>query len=175
MKKLYYLIVMAFIFLWIPKITMAEQEKINVYIFKSSTCPHCEQALTFFNELVEDEEYANYFNLVPFETNGSTTEIKENINLANKVAKYFGAEFEGVPLIIIGDKRYEGYTSSLNEQFKDRIKTCYEKGCTDVVVGIQEGTLKESNFDVIFIVVILVVLVGGIGYFIYIARKPSID
>lgn len=175
MKKIKYLVVLIFLFLFIPKVALAEHEKINVYVFKSSTCPHCEQALDFFGELVLDEEYSKYFNLVPFETNGTTTEIKENINLATKVAKYFGVEFEGVPLIVIGDKRYEGYSSSMDEQFKERIKTCYDKGCTDVVVGIQDGSLKSSNFDSLFIIVILVVLVGGIGYFIYVARQPSKD
>lgn len=174
MKKLKVLVFVVFLFLFFPKITLAEtKDKINVYVFKSSTCPHCEEALKFFTELSSDDEYSNYFYLVPFETNGSTTDIKENIKLAEKVSNYFGTEFEGVPLIVIGDKRYEGYSSNLNEQLKERIKTCYENGCKDIVVGIQEGTLKSSNFDTIFIMAILVVLIGGIGYFVYVGRKDT--
>ena len=39
--------------------------------------------------------------------------------------------------------------------------------------GMQEGTLKSSNFDTIFSMAILVVLIGGIGYFVYIGRKDT--
>lgn len=174
MKKLKYYLLMALCLFMVPTLVFAS-EKVNVYLFKSSTCPHCEQAMTFFSELAEDEEFSKYFQLVPFETNGTTDEIKENVNLAQKVSKYFGSDFESVPLIVIGDKRFEGYASSLNDQIKERIKSCYDKGCTDVVVGIQDGTLKGSSFDSIFLILILVIFVGGIGYFIYIARKSPLE
>lgn len=176
MKKFKFVFLAVLCFMMLPVLTKAEaKEPINVYVFKSSTCPHCADAMEFFDELSKDEEYSKYFHLIPYETNGKTDEIKANVSLAQKVSKYFGAEFEGVPLIVIGDKKYEGYASSLNDQMKDRIKTCYEKSCTDVVAGIQDGTLGSSDFDTVFLILILVVFVGGIGYFIYIARKNPIS
>jgi len=35
----------------------AEKEPINVYIFKSSTCPHCQDALAFFKKLLNNKEF----------------------------------------------------------------------------------------------------------------------
>lgn len=174
MKKMKYFLLTVFCLLIAP-IFVSADEVINVYIFKSSTCPHCSEAMEFFSELAEDEEYSKYFRLVPFETNGSTDEIKENVNLAQKVSRYFGADFDGVPLIIIGDKKFEGYASNLDNQIKEKIKACYEKSCTDVVAGVQDGTLGSSKFDTVFLILILVVFVGGIGYFIYIARKNPVE
>jgi len=155
-----------------PKVTFAS-EAVNVYVFKSSTCPHCAEAMEFFENLSKDEEYGAYFNLVPYETNGNTAEIKENINLAEKVAKYFGGTFDGVPLIVIGDKNYEGYASSMDEQLKSKIKNCYTSGCEDIVEGVKNGTIKKSSFATIMTLAIVGVLVVGIGYFIYIARKTN--
>ena len=174
MRKIKYFL-LAFFCLLIAPIFVSAEEAINVYIFKSSTCPHCSDAMEFFSELSEDDEYSKYFRLVPFETNGNTEAIKENVNLAQKVSRYFGTDFEGVPLIIIGDKKFEGYVSSLDNQIKEKIKTCYENSCTDVVAGVQDGTLGSSKFDTVFLILILVVFVGGIGYFIYIARKNPVE
>lgn len=177
MKKIkFILLTILFVFI-APQFVMAETDnKVNVYVFKSSTCPHCEQALNFFEELSKDEEYKNYFRLVPFETNGSSEEIKANVDLATKVAKYFSSEFDGVPLIVIGEKKFEGYASAYDEDLKEEIKKCFNDSCTDVVAGIQEGTLTtSSSFDTIFVILILVVIVGGVGYFIYIARQNPVE
>ncbi len=148
-------------------------EMVNVYIFKSSTCPHCAAALEFFDGLKEDESFKDKFQLIAYETNGSTPEIHENINLAEKVSKYFKAKFSGVPLIVIGNQRYEGYASSMDNTLKDRINLCYTSNCTDVVAGIKDGSITASSADTIIVLGILAVIVVGVGYFIYLARKNT--
>lgn len=173
MKKLKFYILVLFSMLCVPFMVQAKDE-IKVYIFKSSSCPHCAAAMEFFQELEQDSEYGSYFELVPYETNGRSAEIQENIALAKKVAKHFGEEFSGVPVIVIGDKYYEGYASSMDSTLKDLIKSAYESDSyEDVVKGIQNGDVKSSNFDAVFTVLIVVVLVGGIAYFIYAARQNT--
>ena len=165
MKKLKYLLLLVTILL-IPTMAMArEDEKIKVNIFKSSTCPHCAEALEFFEELQNDSEYSNYFDLVLYETNGSSETIKNNIELADKVAKYFGKEFEGVPLIVIGEQYFEGYISTMDDQLKDAVKSEYfNDSYNDVVSGLQDGTVKNSNFGAIMTFLIFIVIIGGILY-----------
>lgn len=174
MKSLKLLLIVLVSIFMLPISAMAEErEPINVYLFKSSTCPHCAEAMTFFEGLTEDSEFNSYFRLVPLETNGSTDEIQENIALAKKVCSYFGESFDGVPIIVIGEKHYVGYASSMDEDLKNDIITSYHNDAVDVVDGIKNGTLKSSNFDAIMTVLIVVVLIGGIGYFIYAARKST--
>lgn len=154
--------------------TSSDNTPINVYIFKSSTCPHCADAMEFFNELSADSEYSKYFKLVSYETNGSSSEIKDNIALAEKVAKYFGEEFSGVPLIIIGDQRIEGFGKDMSDDIKKEIKEQYNSSSyTDVIETVKNG--KNNSFETVMTVAIVVVLLGGIGYFIYLARKGTND
>lgn len=174
-KKLKLVILFVVSLFFVPMITNAK-EAINVYVFKSSTCPHCADAMKFFQELEKDSEYSAYFELVPYETNGATEEIQNNVNLANKVAKYYGKKFESVPLIVIADNYYEGYSSSMNDTLKKAIKKAYNNdNYVDVVKGIQDGTIKKSNADAIVTILIFLVLAGGIVYFVYLARKSTIE
>ncbi len=176
MKKLKLVFVAIFSMVILPLATYAK-EPINVYIFKSSSCSHCAEALEFFDELSKDSEYSEYFKLVTFETNGNTEEIRANVSLAEKVSKYFGNQFSGVPLIVIGEKYFEGFgSSSMSDSIKETILSNYQSdNYLDLVAGIQNGTIKGSSFDAIMSIVIVLVLVGGIGYFIYIARKGVVE
>ena len=174
MKKLKYLL-LVFIILFAPTFVKAN-EKVKVNIFKSSTCPHCADAMEFFNDLAKDSEFSNYFELVSFETNGNSETIKNNIELAEKVAKHFGYAFEGVPLIVIGEEYFEGYISSMNTELKDAIKSAYNNSnYIDIVSELKNGTIKNSNFGTIITILICLVFVGGIGYLVYIGRKNPIE
>lgn len=154
-------------------LTCSAKETVKVYLFKSSTCSRCAEALSFFEGLLEDEEYRSYFELVPLETNGNSEEIQENVALAKKVSSYFHETFDEVPMIVIGDKHYVGYASSMNDELTNDIITGYHNDVIDVVDGIKNGTLKSSNFGTIMALIVVVVLVGGLGYLIYVGRKST--
>lgn len=174
MKRIRLIVIGILAMFIMPVFAMAEgKEMVNVHIFKSSACSHCAEALEFFKNLESDSEYGPMFQLVPYETNGNSEEIQNNIKLAEKVAKYFGESFEGVPLIVIGEERFEGYSSMMDEKIKEAIKKTYEHDSVDVVKEIKDGTLKPSNFEAIMTIVIAIVLVGGISYFVYLARKGT--
>lgn len=174
MKKMKIIMVLLLSFFAFPFYTFAEEkEPINVYLFKSSTCPHCADALEFFEELQTDSEYQSYFRLVALETNGNSEEIQANVDLAKKVSTYFGEVFEGVPVIVIGEKHYVGYSSSMNEDLKNDIITTYHNDTQDVVEGIKNGTLKSSNLGAIMTLIVVLVVGGLFGYFIYLGRKST--
>lgn len=91
-------------------------DEITVYIFKSSTCPHCKKALAFFESIAPEYDYLN---IVAYEVSKG-----DNVKLMKLVADALGKEVSGVPFIVIGDKfNLNGYSESRNETLKGAIET----------------------------------------------------
>ena len=162
------LLTMAFLFV-APKMVFA-QEKVKVYLFRSDTCPICQQAVAFFNELAEDEEYKDMFELVDFEVSST-----KNAKLMDKASEAMGdGEVSGVPYIVIGDRSFGGYTSSWDEDIKSEIKDTYEdESFVDPLKDIV-GETDNSN-DTLITVGILAVAVVLIGGVIFLARRGSLS
>ncbi len=160
------LLTMAFLFV-APKAVFA-QEKVKVYLFRSDTCPICQKAVAFFNELAEDEEYKDMFELVDFEVSSS-----KNAKLMNEASEAMGdGEVSGVPYIVIGDRSFGGYTSSWDDDIKEEIKTTYEdESFVDPLKDIV-GETDNSN-DTLITVGVLAVAVVLIGGVIFLARRGS--
>lgn len=160
MRKLRFA-VLFLILLMIPFVAKAESKKINVYIFRGEGCPHCEEALEFFDSLEKDEEYSKYYNLVKYEVWNN----KDNAKLMEEVAKAYDEEASGVPYIIIGEKTYSGYSSASDDEIKEAIKAAYnDKEYKDIVKEVKEGTFKsdKDSLPVVPIIIISVVAVAVI-------------
>lgn len=149
--------------MFIPNIVFAK-DKVNVYLFKREGCGYCKNAQEFFTNLENDSEYQNYFNLVLKEV----TNNKINNQLLSKVVKHFNVELTGVPFIVIGDKTFEGYASSYDEDLKSAIVTAYENETKDIVASLSNDTSK--NNDAAITIVILFVGIAGIFFLVYMAR-----
>lgn len=173
MKKIKLLVVTLISILILPiSINAAAKEPIKVHIFKGDGCGYCAAALEFF-ESIEDE-YGKYFDLVEHEV----WYDEDNASLMTEVASYFEEEVNGVPYIIIGDKTFQGYTESYNEQIKNEIKSQYESGnFEDIVSKIENGNTKSStknkdNDNKTTIIIIAVALIGFVALF-YFARDTE--
>lgn len=177
MKKLKLLLVFL-VALVLPVMVYAEGEEnkeVNVYLFRGEGCPHCEEAIEWFNSI--DEEYGSKFNIVDYET----WYDEENAELMQKVAEARGEEASGVPYIIIGNKSWNGFTDSYESEMIAEIESEYAKAEADrydIMTLLPEGSTKknkdkdkESN-DVLALIVILVV-VGGVCFGIYKARSNT--
>ena len=147
MKKISFLIVAA-IMLIIPFAVKADsKEKINVYLFRGEGCPHCEEAIEWFdNTLSKDEEYSKYYELVQYEV----WYDKDNSALMDKVAKALGTEANGVPFIVIGDKYFSGFSGTNSpDMIKKTIKNAYEnEDYQDIVNNVKNNKVinkKEDN------------------------------
>ena len=122
MKKLF-MALCCLLLVFMPMAVRAEKnEKIKVYIFYGDGCPHCHKAFEFFDSI--EEEYGKYYKLVKFETWYSSSNNKMMFQVAEKLGT--DTEGLGVPYIIIGDKVFEGYTESYDEEIKKAIKAAYE-------------------------------------------------
>ena len=144
--------------------------KINVYLFRGEGCPHCEEAIEWFdNTLSKDEEYSKYYELVKYEVWYDQT----NSELMQNVAKELGTEASGVPFIVVGEKYFSGFSSTSSpEQLKKAIKDAYESDdYQDVVAAVKKGNSikkKESETSILPIVIvssIAIVIVLALVFF----------
>lgn len=194
MKKIKMLLVALVAVLVIPfSVNAAKKQPITVHMFRGEGCGYCAKALAFFESL-EDTEYSKYFKL-------ETHEVwydEDNATLMGKVAAYFKEEVGGVPYIIIGDKTFQGYAETYDEDIKAEISKLYDSGeFVDKVQQIIDGDIqvdttstdnssndsksdsKTSNSnseksDKTTIIIVVAALVGFIAL-IYFARDPKDD
>ena len=171
MKKIKYLLVAAILLLF-PFVASAK-EKINVYIFRGEGCPHCEEALEFFDTLEADEEYSKLYELKTYEV----WYDEENSKLMQDVADALGEEVGGVPFIVIGTKTFAGYASSMDNQIKTAIKTAYESDdYKDVVKEVSDGKYvpEKYKFPVVPVAIVAgVVILAVIGMVIFTSEKDE--
>lgn len=181
MKKIKLLIIAVLTVCLMPlNLNAASKEKINVYIFKGEGCGYCAAALQFFSSI--EDEYGKYFELKEYEVWNDTN----NATLMTNVAAQFGEEVGGVPYIIIGDKTFQGYAESYDDQIISAITTAYNNdNYEDIVAAVAAGTAstlttdsksnkKESKSDTTTIIIIAVALIGFVALF-YFARDPRAE
>lgn len=148
-------------------------DKVNVYIFRGSTCSHCLDAVAHFASIAKDE--GKYFNVKTYEVWSNS----DNNDLMNDAANEIGdSEVSGVPYIIIGKKSWSGYAASYDDEIMKEIKSEYNKDKSkryDVIKAVNgEATGEKSSIagDVISVVIIIAVI-GLITFGIISARKKT--
>lgn len=190
MKYIKYLVVLLAIFLVLPFGVFAEDEnnttnesettasnddkKVNLYLFRGEGCPHCAEAEEWFDSI--KGEYGDYFKVVDYEVWND----EDNAKLMEKVAKLRKEDVSGVPYIIIGDKSWNGFDESYEDEMIKQIKSVYSQDVSkryDIMNYVNDSssnskTKKSSSSDVLALIIILIV-VGGAGYGIYYARKST--
>ena len=135
MKKIGLLIIGLIAMVILPfNINAAKKEPITVHMFRGEGCGYCKAALEFFDSI--EDEYGEYFNL-------ETHEVwydEDNAEWMQKVAEHFGQEASGVPYIIIGEKTFQGYAESYDDQIISAIKSYYDKGNFEDIVNKVKDT-----------------------------------
>lgn len=97
-----------------------DENKVNIYFFWGSTCPHCKEEFAFFEKL--EKEYGKYYNLYTYEV----WENEKNAEIMNTFAAVLNEEAKGVPYTIIGDKSFTGFNDDSKENFIETIKSKYQ-------------------------------------------------
>lgn len=114
-----------------PVSVRAGDEKVTVYLFWSSTCPHCRDEKDFLAKLVEKYPQVQ---VKDFEVSGNA----DNSRLFKKVAQEFGNERGLVPFTVIGDQHVLGFYNeqTTGEVIETLVKNSLETPCPDVVASI---------------------------------------
>lgn len=136
---------------------------INIYVFYSSTCPHCTELHEFLSELKEDKTYGKMFKVNDYEV----TTDSQNSDLMYEVVSHFKETYSGVPIYIIGNQYMSGFAEDVHgDQIKEAIKKAYDEQPEDEVAKlIQElGNKKDSNVVGYVVLAIAVVIIIGVIY-----------
>ncbi|RLE46052.1 hypothetical protein DRJ25_04755 [Candidatus Woesearchaeota archaeon] len=118
-------------------ISLAQEEKINVYFFYGKGCPHCAHEKPFLEELrqvhpeIKINSYEVWYN-------------KDNARFFKEFAKAFKTKISGVPATFIDDKVWVGYSESVGEEIKAKVKKCLTKGCTDAINKLKSPSKPEE-------------------------------
>lgn len=114
MKKFRYLIILFLaIFLFIP--TTKAENKVDLYLFHSATCEHCQKERAYLEELKKD--YPN-LEVHLYEV----TEDKDNSALMKKVKDQMHIDNQQVPFTIIGNTYYIGFEDSIKDSITSLVK-----------------------------------------------------
>ena len=157
MKKLR-IIIITLLMLFIP--TLVSAKEINVYVFYGQGCPHCADLEKYLDELSQDDNYKDKFNVVKYET----WYEPDNKTLMNKVSDYLNANATGVPFYIIGEFYKVGFPNPASteekvieavnqrkEEIKSNIDKSYEAANSetptyeDIVAEIANGTITVTT------------------------------
>lgn len=167
-----------------------QKEPVTVYFFHGNTCPHCADALEWFESDEVQEQYGDYFKLEKYEVYSD----KSNAELMDEVAEYLDAGEVGVPFIIIGEHSTSGFLTDedaaiygetpTSEELISWIQEEYEKDEADrvhVVPTVIENTgwvheepvEPDTTVRDIIIVVVTLVIIAGIVFVVIKARKEN--
>ncbi len=126
-------------------------EKVNIYLFYSKICPHCQKEEKYFETL--KEKYQDKINIYTYEV----TENKTNNEIMKSLKKELKENSQGVPFTIIGSKTFLGYDESLNERIENTIESYLDENTkTNNTYTIPIlGKIEAKNASIILIAIIL--------------------
>lgn len=103
-------------------------DKINIYFFWGDGCGYCAKEFQFWENI--QEEYGELYNLYPLEIWGN----ERHSELLDEVADALNEEINGVPFTIIGDETFSGFTTSMENNMIEAIKTASAEHKQDTTV-----------------------------------------
>lgn len=106
-----------------------EEEKINIYFFHKTSCPHCKKEGELLDSL--EKKYEN-INIYRFEVSSNN----QNADYLVQVKKLFNETSGGVPYTVIGTETFLGYNSYVGDKIEKTIQS---------YLDIKEETEKEKS------------------------------
>ena len=207
MKKVIIVALLVLSLLFMPNVSAAKKktvtttaapEKVKVYLFWASWCPHCHDFINYFADKYQD--YEDKFEIVTYQVNvgDGNTPNEVNSTLMSYVGSTLGREGSGIPLIVIGDWYQSGFGTDGTNIIEKAIAAGSDKNYKDVVAEViannkldsdpqpfskaveivvnpseTEDTKQEetkSNDTLIVVIVFAIIVLGFGGLFLY-SRK----
>jgi thiol-disulfide isomerase/thioredoxin len=127
-KKILGLLALFFLLALFVKPVIALENKVNVYLFWSESCPHCIKEKEFLESL--EDKYSN-LEVKHFEV----TKSRENAKLIRKVGEALSIDISHVPLTVIGNKTVTGFntTDTTGVEIENYVLDAMEGEYVDVV------------------------------------------
>jgi len=176
MKKIRLIIFLFIIFFLVGGVSIAsaQHQVIDVYFFKSETCPYCKK-------LAETIEQAKsiYPNLQVNELDVINEE--DSRVLLDKMLQAYNTSYMGVPIVFIGETVVQGYDP---DKLLDELRTCYQAGCISPMDKVADlppeeepkeepgANQKESGYLGWIIAIVVAVIIVAVA-FIALKKKKS--
>jgi len=129
--------------------TKIEDNKINLYLFHGKECPHCEEEREWLKAI--ENKYKDNINIYYFEV----WHDSDNLRLMNKVKREYEINKDGVPLTIVGDYYFVGYSNTIGSRIESKIKEYLEiKNENEIDIPIM-GKVNIKEVSIPFVAVIL--------------------
>lgn len=123
----YLLVLLCSLFLFIP--TSKASNKVDLYLFHSSTCQHCQAEREWLDE-IQDTYPSLEVHLY------EVAEDKDNASLMKNIKDKLNIDNQQVPFTVIGDHYYIGFEDSIKASMEELIKTEIESPSTNVIAKI---------------------------------------
>ena len=104
-----------------------EENKVNIYLFYSYTCPHCHDEIEYFKQL--ENKYKDKINIYKYEV----IKDKNNLKMMNATKELFQVSSTGVPFTVIGKEYILGFNETTKDEF------------TSIIDNYLEEKTKENN------------------------------
>lgn len=142
-------------------------DQVQIYLFWSSSCTHCHDLLDFLNDILE--EYKDKFKMRSYEvsTNADNSELHEEVVDYFKLGKY------GVPLLVVGESTFYGFSESTESKILEAIDSEYARTDRyDVFEKMGEKDANKNPNDALYIIIPVLGIVV-IGVLISFAKKEN--
>ena len=140
MKKFIYSLV--FIFTMFLCVNFISAKDVKLYLFHSSTCPHCKEERVYLKKL---QKKYNYLKVKEYE-------IHDNALVTEKVRDGLNIKESYVPITVIGNDYIIGFSSITKDDIEDLINEYKDSDYCDVVEVIIKGKkvkkCKEININI---------------------------
>ena len=125
-----------------------EENKVNLYLFHGDGCPHCKEEKAWLETI--REKYQDNLNIYYFEVWYDS----DNAKLMEIAKERFSVSKNGVPLTIIGDKYYLGYSEVVGSSIENKIKEYIgeEKNDNIKIPIIGEVNIKDVSIPLVAVI-----------------------
>jgi len=170
--KIAYKILFFMLALSLPVIANAEtvistNKTVNVYAFIGNGCSHCAEMKTYLASIKDTYN----LNITYYETWYNA----DNLKIMKRVEAYYNidtANSGSVPLLTIGNRKFQGYASYFNSEILAAI-TSYT-GDDAAYVAILDGAVTGENNTSNYITIgVAIVLVVGLYFFVKPPKKEK--
>ncbi len=134
-----------------------------IYVFYGKECNYSKEFINFYVDKVLPQ-YKDKVYIVGFET----WHDPQNGALGSTILSYKKSNYNGSPLIIIGDRIFEGYTSSYDSQILSAIKNLNDEDIFKSMNSIENRDLDNHTKLYVISILFIILIVAGV---IFIFKK----
>jgi len=114
-------------------------QKVDVYLFYQTGCPHCGREVDFLSRWQREEPRLRV----------NRFEISQDVQsreIFKTLVRHFRIERPGVPLTVVGNRFFDGYDddATIGADIKAAALACLENACDDLVKSLLTGKAKPE-------------------------------